>query len=338
MITESFQMTGYTLTFTYGYKTTGGTPTRKYYYFYTGQRIIWKFVGQSSYVVNGITYYADTDGVLLLDLTDLFRANLVTGAVTTLDGLFNYLTFFGALPGIDPEACLIPVPPIFAGDQSITSTQIMPPSKIYAHEQLSYEYPMAVQLYGEASQTMWQGIFQEDSENPVTIHPDETSGNFSVILPNETEEESPDFIRTLYSTNLGVSIDLDILPACVSVCVLRWLSESGKYKQAIWRIKKVKKAATSRGLLPLADEYKTQKGEEVSFTAFIDGLDNYDLSYYGDIITSPDVHCALHSGENLTGYETAVQVTTGSYIIPDGHVGELQTLEINIAYKHYDTV
>ena len=90
--------------------------------------------------------------------------------------------------------------------------------------------------------------------------------------------------------------------------------------------------------MPLGDEYPTQKSEAVSFVAFIDGLDNYDHAYYADIINSPEVHCAMRSGEDLTDYTTAVQVTTNSYTLQDGNVGNLQTLEIGIAFKHYDTI
>lgn len=128
------------------------------------------------------------------------------------------------------------------------------------------------------------------------------------------------------------------LADCENACVLKWISQTGVWRQMVWRVKNIKTTATTERLQTIGDGYIARKGREVSFTAFIEGLNSYDYWYYADIIASPKVYCAIRNREDLQDGNAQVEITTDSYTLLDGNSGELRTLEVEIKYRHYDTL
>ena len=82
----------------------------------------------------------------------------------------------------------------------------------------------------------------------------------------------------------------------------------------------------------MLNDYDDVKGREDSFTIRLDGLNNYDLWYYADLITSSSVKVTL-DGEKWQ----KVQVTEKNITLPDGEANN-GILEISLNYAKYDAV
>ena len=343
MTTETITLTDYTITTTYAYKTSGGTPTRTYYHYYIGQRVVLFFQHNTHSVqaiqVGDTTYYTDDSGRLYLDVTDDLRTAYDRGGAVASEytGIFGTRTYLMGDYGIDPESILMPLSPMLeSGAYNPDLLQIMPPSVIYQQDALGGAYDLQIELRGDyATSADWSGTTESGEDVSLYTSPDPLPNQLT--LPHLYNDTADPIVR-LSSSDMDAPMNLQMLKDCDNACVLRWISQTGIYKQAIWRVKKIKVKATEVALLPIGDGYKQQRGQLVSFVAYIRGLDAYSAAYYADIITSPDVHAAIRAGEDLTGYQTSVQVGTDSYTIADGDAGDLQTLEITINYKQYDAL
>lgn len=339
MTTETFDLGDYTLTTTYAYKRTGGSPARTTYYYYIGQRVILTIQADIPMIqqitINDVTYYTDNDGKLLVDMTDDLRDTYFTdGTIVNVLGTYTYMK---GIYGIDPESILMPLSPLLPdGEYSNNLLQIMPPSVIYQHHTLGALYDLQMELRGDfATSSDWQGVTISGGQVSLYTAPDPTPN--ILTLPCE-QNGTPDPISQITCSDLATPISLTMLHDCDNVCVLRWLSQTGIYKQAIWRVKKIKVKATEVELLPMGDGYKQQRGSVISFIAYIDGLDAYSAAYYSDIIIADEVHCAMRGGEDLTDYTTSVRVENEGYTLADGDAGETQTLEVTINYRQYDAI
>lgn len=119
---------------------------------------------------------------------------------------------------------------------------------------------------------------------------------------------------------------------------LSWLSMFGSYKGCAWKLKKKTYGVQStRDVLPIAGEYRQEKGYSVQVVAYIDGLSRMGIEYYSDVIISSDVRCkCLALGLNMIDQKGHnVQVTDKSITLPDGeqHNGKI---EITLNLRHYD--
>ena len=308
---------------------------------YTGEKIIISLHNATAEMVtfelNDIAYHSDNNGDLMVDVTDLIRANASKYTQMDIDiyqGADNATFELKFHAGIYPDHVMMPVPPLFAGDSSLTSVQIVPPSVFYTHPVLSLAYAMAMEVHGIVASTAWVATFKDDYQNDGTLTPT----NDSLELPNVNTNGDPDWVNELAHGDTGMLVVATELDACENACVLQWLSATGVMKRAIWRVKKVQKTATTQKLLAFGDGYKWQRGHDVTFVACIDGLDAYSAAYYADIITSGNVHCAVAPGEDLNSDFTSVSVATDSFMIADGDAGQLQSLEITINFKNYDVL
>lgn len=298
------------------------------YYVYAGERVVLKMESElgvmQTLTLNGIKYLTDNDGILYYDATDEVRAAGVGNsfAIETEDPLITINLH--PLNGINPESLLLP-PTIL---EDTTGVQIVPPSVIYTHERLSKLAGLNFEVRGLAADGEWNLVY------PLTVKY-VTVENNRLTVP---EDVIPDEIERLLKKDLGLVYNLIHLRECDNACVLKWRSASGIYRTAIWRIKQVKKTATSRELMPQGDEYLQQRGIDISFVAYIEGLNAYDYAYYADIITSSDIHCLINEGDNLDDEESRVAVSTDGYTALDGNSGELHNLEVEIKFRHYDTI
>lgn len=311
-------------------------------YVYTGERVIMELVNddeqQIDFVVNGVTYHSDADGRLVVDMTDEARIALNDGTAilsveVTMDS--DELTLSLDLhDGLPPEKLLLPPPAVGADGVSV---QIVPPSVIYAHPLYSYRYPMLVQVYGANEIVTWYTRY-----NDSTTFNSRTVSAGQLTLPNINE--AGDVPHRAWTAEFKTSVlryVVTTLDRCESVCLLRWTSASGVVKQALWKMKKVQKEATTVELLAMGNEYKQQRGQDISFVAYIEGCDVYSAAYYADIITSPKVYCVTDPNTNVTDItndNNLVAVGTDSYMQADGDVGETMTVEVTIKYKHYDAL
>lgn len=337
MITDTSQYGGFTGKIENAYTIVGQTRQRVY----TGERAVLVLQtaagnAQVSFDINNIVYYSDANGRLVYDFTDEIRSvstfdiDIYLGGSNPQDGLTFELK---PHEGIAPEHLLLPAYSAFAGTNN-KGVQIMPPCTIYQHEVLSKYYSLAIELYGAAEAQIWSSVWYFDYQNDFAMTPT----NNRILPPIRYYNGEYDWCGRLECAALNFAQDTILLNECDNACVIRWKSAMGNYKQAIWKVKKIRHKAAEIALLPIGDGYKQMRGDRVSFVAYIECLDAYSAAYYADIITSGDVHCAMNGGEDLSDYATSVRVETSDFTQADGDAGELQTLEITINFKQYDSL
>lgn len=115
---------------------------------------------------------------------------------------------------------------------------------------------------------------------------------------------------------------------------VRWVSATGHTRTAVWELREHTVAVGDKLNIDAPDgEYDDRKGREDNLVLRLQGLTQYDVWYYGDIVTSSSVEISLDGSE-----WRAVKVTSKDVTIPDGNGGELQELKVSIQYADYDAV
>lgn len=140
-------------------------------------------------------------------------------------------------------------------------------------------------------------------------------------------------------TGRAVGGSLKPLPCDRRFAAVQWLSRSGVTKRHTWEVVGVTDGSENNvDLLVMDSGYHVLKGQIQSMTLRLDNLTAYDYWYYSDIVTSSDVRVMLDAAlwNNGIPETERVNVTTKSVKQPDGN--EFYTLEIEINFKHYDTI
>lgn len=115
---------------------------------------------------------------------------------------------------------------------------------------------------------------------------------------------------------------------------VRWVSATGHTRTAVWELREHTVAVGDKLNIDAPDgEYDERKGREDNLVLRLQGLTQYDIWYYGDIVTSSSVEISLNGSTWRT-----VKVTSKDVTIPDGNGGELQELKVSITYADYDAV
>lgn len=256
-------------------------------------------------------YVVPTSGVLQIDLSDLVRMYesgtfTVTERVGSSSGQSLSRTW-SAVGLISPRKIQIP-----DTDVKARGCLVSPPSRMY-HAGLD----IWCETYFTNSYQIWQlsgaAIFQENGRRIACI------GNFSMTDAASTkvcrvEEMSSD---------------------CREMVNVQWRSFTGATRRHAFEvIKETIETADAVQLQTMTDGYEEMKGRRDGFAIRIDGLDRYDMWYYGDIVTSGDVQVSFDNG---TTWER-VQVTTKNIELPNSDDGAFGVLEIAVNYKHYDTL
>ena len=120
----------------------------------------------------------------------------------------------------------------------------------------------------------------------------------------------------------------------VTYADVRWISATGHERIATMELREHTVAVGDKLNIDSADgEYDERKGREDNMVLRLQGLTQYDIWYYGDIVTSSSVEISLDGSTWRT-----VRVTSKDVTIPDGNGGELQELKVSITYADYDAV
>lgn len=308
------------------------------------------------------TYTTDSTGRLLVALNDVAAIilneanyNIWTLQVTFDSSLFTILNGARVLDGVHPSNHYLPLPSVLATDtdwQGLESDgalyQMTPPNVFYISQAMP-TLPLMMEMRGQwldKGGVLASVVYIEDGEkntltqNSYTFDLRLAAGEvqFPVLMGVPTGATVTRFEIVDHDCN-SYYFDAALLPECEEVCYLYWKSATGRYKAAIWKVRKYTEAVgSSRSLALMGDGYKQQKQTETSFSAVIEGLDAYSYAYYADIITSGEVHCwraaDIANGVEIDDDSTLVQVSGNSYTLPDGD-SELRDLEVTIKYKNY---
>lgn len=254
--------------------------------------------------------YSVNAGVRLeVDLSDLVRmynSGTLTIAEMTGDTVIAQVSRTWTYKGlINPEEVFIPETDVTAGGCIIS-----PPSRMYyAGVNLWCE------TYFTTDYSLWtlsggRAAFRENGRRIMC------SGTFTM-------------------TDGGTQKICNVDTGCGDMVHVQWRSFTGAMRRhAFELVKYTTEAADVVQLQTMTDGYEVQKGRRDSFAIRIDGLNRYDMWYYGDIITSGEVQVSLDNG---TTWEK-VQVTSKNVELPSNDEGALGALEINLNYRHYDTL
>ena len=255
-------------------------------------------------------YVVPTSGTLQIDLSDLVRMYASGSWTATERGgqSETSTTMPWTRSGlISPTSVLIP-----DTDVKARGFLVSPPSRMY-HAGLD----IWCETYFTNSYQIWQlsgaAIFQENGRRIACI------GNFSM-----TDAASMKVCRVEEMAN-----------DCREMVNVQWRSFTGATRRHAFEvIKETIETTDAVQLQTMTDGYEEMKGRRDGFAIRIDGLDRYDMWYYGDIVTSGDVQVSFDNG---TTWER-VQVTTKNIELPNSDDGAFGVLEIAVNYKHYDTL
>lgn len=253
-------------------------------------------------------YRADSSGSTYVDITDYLRTypNVTTmyfGEGTAEGDV--YMTLSVSVEGlISPSSVIIPTHALDA--------EIIPPSMMYLPNDHNLADLIAAEIYASGG-----GI---DVTGLASLHQGERyigqiNGDFIVTIG----DDSLKYVLRFFD--------------CVDTAFVRWTSFTGVTRCHLMERARLQiSAAESISLLTMDNSYNEIKGREDSLVLRLNGLSQYDLWYYADMITSSKVEISL---DGVTWAQ--VQVTTKSMTIPDGESTNGK-IEIGINWKRYDAV
>lgn len=275
-----------------------------------------------------LTYSLDVNGYAIIDLTELARtydpsthyisvwygqASEYQSATTILNSAAKGL--------INPLGVIIPDHPL-----KQCGLLIAPPHKMI-------QYTGFGSLIAEVLNTTTNKIF--DAEDYSYSYPIEQD----VINPTDRQLfcqiPEPSYIQLTRRDGCGTDTYRFEQRRCeAKYASVRWISFSGVERLHIFEVRKAKQSTVNAyELMNLEGEYTQIKGREDGFALYIDGLDAYDMWYYGDILQSSKVEVKVDE----QGVYRRVKVTDNNITIPDGDGGNGK-LEINIKFHEYDAV
>lgn len=122
---------------------------------------------------------------------------------------------------------------------------------------------------------------------------------------------------------------------CTPLAFLYWVSFTGATRVHVFKVvQQATEAVDEVEMLTADNSYDIRKGRRDSVTLRLDGLNRYDLWYYGDVVTSSFVVVSFDDGS--TAYRA--EVTTKNIELPANDEGALGSLEITLNYSRYDTL
>ena len=272
------------------------------------------------------TYCADADGKLTIDITDFVRVYrfsefefLDANDKNIMGGEFSFCNgggVDGSILARDPHFAHIP-----AHDGNIGAL-IVPPSKI-----------------------LKLGIFEWYTERgnwKLTAASSEFLDNRRLQIDDACTFTN-DVTKELFTRNV-TPLDCERRYARVF-----WLSQFGIMRHAYFEVIEFKQATKDDfELLRPTKELNSTKGMMQSVKLRLDGLDLYDLWYYGDVIFSGDVQVLVldqNNEEPKTIYTDELNVdrlhavvTDKNITVPTGDKGFDGKLEITLNTREYDAV
>lgn len=190
---------------------------------------------------------------------------------------------------------------------------IIPPNKILLHP--DYDRVLAECFFAQPN---WQ--VTGDAEFDSNLKKLGISGDFMLATTGFTAVKS-------YSPEYA--------DECTPLAFLSWVSFTGATRIHVFKVvQQATEAVDEVEMLTADNSYDIRKGRRDSVTLRLDGLNRYDLWYYGDVVTSSFVVVSFDDG--TTSYRA--EVTTKKIELPANDEGALGSLEITLNYSRYDTL
>ena len=211
---------------------------------------------------------------------------------------------------IDPAKVLIPDHDL---QDAGGGAPIVPPNKML----LNPDYPF---LYAECYLSQPNNWIVTGDAN---LHEDERR----III-------SGDFMLATTGFTAVKGYSPEYADGCTPLAFLSWVSFTGVMRVHAFKVvQQATEAVDEVEMLTADNSYDIRKGRKDSLTLRLDGLNRYDLWYYGDVVTSSYVLVSFDFEESFRA-----EVTTKKIELPANDEGALGNLEITLNYSRYDTL
>ena len=190
---------------------------------------------------------------------------------------------------------------------------VIPPNKILLHP--DYDRVLAECCFAQPN---WQA--NGDAEFDENLRKLEITGDFMLATRGFTATKSywPEYAD-----------------ACTPLAFLSWVSFTGVTRIHLFKVvQQATEAVDEVEMLTADNSYDIRKGRRDSVTLRLDGLNRYDLWYYGDVVTSSFVAVSFKDGTK----SYRAEVTTKKIELPANDEGALGSLEITLNYSRYDSL
>lgn len=170
--------------------------------------------------------------------------------------------------------------------------------------------------------------FSEPDNWIITGSAEETPNNRGIMI-------SGDFMIATRGYTAVKGFSPQRVSECLPLAFLAWQSFTGVERMHLFEIvQQASEAVDELEMLTTDNSYDIRKGRRDSVTLRLDGLNRYDLWYYGDVITSSLVVISFDGGDEFYKAE----VLNKKIELPANDEGALGSLEITLNYSRYDTL
>lgn len=295
--------------------------------------------------VAGVKYYTDTDGKVSVDLSDYVRMRMENGvtsdSISIWAGQYQESLRVVYKRGVPPEDCILPQPDFFVR-QSLMVVQT-PPSVIVGgnitREGGSIILPVYIGVGPESNPNIVLTVVSSNGQEVQTSY-----NGYLVELPIQSASPSATAQQIVVDCRLGVetlekSVHMLETPGdCDIVCLMTWRAENGAMKSAGWYLAKVSKSGEDIVEINRQSYLsRALKDEGVELTIELRGLGVYDRAWYGDIVTSSEVHCrVINTSTRFDSPDDLVEIVDSkmSYTLGDATA---QSLQVTFKYKRYES-
>lgn len=265
-----------------------------------------------------VTYIADDDGNLVIDVSDalrMYKNSLgVRVLVKDIEQAAETMQNVKIKGLVNPLKLLMPESPNLSAQYGQI---IMPPQRmLQVFDTIAECYFTQLSLFTIVNE---EGSFVDENKRAIQCH------DRLQIARNGT-------IVAEYQLELATK-------QCRLYAEVEWVSMTGVTRRhTFWVIKPEIEVADKYDLLTNDNSYREIKGHEDGCTLMIDGLNAYDVWYYSDLAMSSDIRMVIFNGADLSSGDLHARITTKKVTMPDGEGGKFGSVEFECKYKRYDAV
>lgn len=293
------------------------------------------------------TYLCDSKGIVKFEMNYALR-NITANSLTTI--LLHDVNAWGIQfqavikDGVNIKNIVHPLPVEIMNTLGTTYSSeyrdlLLPPNVIYSLSQYPFSTPGNLYIppiIFESNLHSWNRVYGVDD---LYITPDSTYPD-SHIVNNLTT-----YIHTDDKYGGSYKIPFKELDDCENYAIVRWVSNFGNIRQHVFKINNISESISeSSSLITTGNGVQSIKNTANSIKLFIEGLTEYSLWYYSDIMLSPEIHSTVYKNEcmynPISGYIDTLKLDNTLSEINDKEVSynpstKFYNLELTLNKKQF---
>ena len=283
------------------------------------------------------TYTCDSKGIVKFEMNYALR-NITANSLITI--LLHDVNAWGiqfqvvVKDGVNIKSVVHPLPVEIMNTLGTTYSSeyrdlLLPPNVIYSLSQYPFSTPGNLYIppiIFESNLHSWNRVYGLDD---LYITPDSTYTDSHIISLLTT------YIHTDDKYGGSYKIPIRELDDCENYVVIRWMSSFGNIRQHYFKIKDITNTLSStNSLVVIGNGVQSVKNIDNEITVFVEGLTEYSLWYYSDLMLSSEIHSTIYKNEcmynPISGYIDTLKL--------DYTLSEITTKEItyNPSTKFYN--